>query len=132
MNSNSSGRSSQPGDSVENTAPKLPEGLEPVALPPDLEALMPEPVRAFRDKGTFTLAESFFTADDVRGLMLAATALERKATLAIIAELREHFSDYKDTALLNGDVDLSNAASGEPRACDAIAAAIRGDRGQTS
>lgn len=31
MNSNSSDRSSQPGDSVDTTAPKLPEGLEPVA-----------------------------------------------------------------------------------------------------
>jgi len=49
----------------------------------------------------------------------------RKQALAEMAticeELESHYSAYKDTALLNGDVDLSNAASGEPRACRAIA-----------
>ena len=40
-------------------------------------------------------------------------------------ELGEHYSAIKDTALLNGDVELSNASSGEPRACIAIADAIR-------
>lgn len=47
-------------------------------LPAALEALMPEPVKAFRDKGTFTLEEKFFTADQMREAMLAAhiSALE--------------------------------------------------------
>lgn len=54
-----------------------------------------------------------------------AVRQEREACLTICAELHEHYSGYKDTALLNGDVELSNAASGEPRACEAIAAAIR-------
>ena len=39
-------------------------------------------------------------------------------------ELEQHWSDYKDTALLNGNVALSNAASGEPRAARAIKAAV--------
>jgi hypothetical protein len=50
---------------------------------------------------------------------------ERKRCLAICEEMEQHWSDYKDTALLNGDVDLSNAASGEPRAARAIADLIR-------
>jgi hypothetical protein len=50
---------------------------------------------------------------------------ERDRCLAICAEMEQHWSDYKDTALLNGDVDLSNAASGEPRAARAIADLIR-------
>lgn len=53
-------------------------------LPADLEALMPEPVKAFRDKGTFTLEEKFFTADQVREAMLAAANLERKAVQAAL------------------------------------------------
>lgn len=63
-----------------------------------------------------------------------ARAIERAATIAamrrcaeICDELEEHWSDYKDTALLNGDVELSNAASGEPRAARSIAAAIRAE-----
>lgn len=40
-------------------------------------------------------------------------------------EMLVHYTDYKDTALLNGDIDLSNAASGEPRACEFLAEAIR-------
>lgn len=63
----------------------------------------------------------FYTADQ----LLEAVRQEREACLTICAELHEHYSGYKDTALLNGDVELSNAASGEPRACEAIAAAIR-------
>lgn len=55
----------------------------------------------------------------------AAIKHEREACATICEELHEHYSGYKDTALLNGDVELSNAASGEPRACETIAAAIR-------
>lgn len=58
-----------------------------------------------------------------------AIAADRDAVLEeaarICDEMEQHYSDYKDTALLNGDVDLSNAASGEPRACRFIAERIR-------
>ncbi len=54
-----------------------------------------------------------------------AAADERAACAQVCDEMRAHYSDYKDTALLNGDVALSNAASGEPRACEFLAAAIR-------
>jgi hypothetical protein len=57
-------------------------------------------------------------SDEIRN-----AALEEAAK--VCDEMEQHYSDYKDTALLNGDVDLSNAASGEPRACRFIAAAIR-------
>ena len=50
---------------------------------------------------------------------------EREACATICDEMREFYSAYKDTALLNGDIDLSNAASGEPRACEYLASAIR-------
>ena len=63
-----------------------------------------------------------FSADQ----LAAAVANERERCLTICEELEQHYSAIKDTALLNGDIDLSNAASGEPRACRAIAAAIRG------
>ncbi|MCK2097246.1 hypothetical protein [Thauera aromatica] len=52
-------------------------------------------------------------------------AAERAACARVCDELGQHWSDYKDSALLNGDIELSNAASGEPRAARAIAAAIR-------
>lgn len=55
----------------------------------------------------------------------ANVLVEREACATVCDDLEQHWSDYKDTALLNGDVDLSNAASGEPRAARAIAAAIR-------
>ena len=55
--------------------------------------------------------------------------MEREACAEIADELGSNWSAYKDTALLNGDIELSNAASGEPRAAKAIAAAIRA-RGQ--
>lgn len=57
-------------------------------------------------------------------------AIEREACAKVCDELDQHWSDYKDSALLNGDIELSNAASGEPRAARAIAAAIRA-RGET-
>lgn len=49
--------------------------------------------------------------------------LERAAL--ICDEMKEHWSTYKDAALLNGDMALSNAASGEPRAAEALANLIR-------
>ena len=54
----------------------------------------------------------------------ALLAAERQAVADICDELEEHWSEYKDAALLNGDVALSNAASGEPRAARAIKAAV--------
>ena len=54
----------------------------------------------------------------------AAAVAEECAVLC--DELREHYAGLKDVALLNGDIELSNASSGEPRACEAVAAAIRG------
>jgi hypothetical protein len=58
-----------------------------------------------------------------------AVEQEREACAKVCDELGEHWGDYKDTAILNGDVALSNAASGEPRAAARLAAAIRA-RGQ--
>jgi hypothetical protein len=55
----------------------------------------------------------------------AGQLAEREACAKVCDELCEHWGDYKDTALLNGDVDLSNAASGEPRAAARLATAIR-------
>lgn len=54
----------------------------------------------------------------------ALLAAERQAVADICDELEQHWSEYKDAALLNGDVGLSNAASGEPRAARAIKAAV--------
>lgn len=50
-------------------------------------------------------------------------ALEECAN--VCDEMHEHYTGLKDTALLNRDVDLSNAMSGEPRACEFIAQQIR-------
>jgi len=80
------------------------------ALPPDLEALMPEPITAFRDKGTFTLEEKFFTADQVRAVMLAVT--ERAAKVVE--------SGPPPRKLEGGRVEIGEGAR------RAFAAAIRG------
>ncbi|UCV00277.1 hypothetical protein [Acidovorax radicis] len=66
----------------------------------------------------------FFTVELERFAALVA-AKEREACAQVCDEMRSHYSDYKDTALLNGDVELSNAASGEPRACEFLAKAMR-------
>jgi hypothetical protein len=52
-----------------------------------------------------------------------AAALEEAAKAC--DEMQEHYSAYRDTALLNGDIALSNAASGEPRAAEFIATTLR-------
>ena len=52
-------------------------------------------------------------------------AKEREACAQACDEMHEHWYAIKDTALLNGDVDLSNASSGEPRAAESLAAIIR-------
>ena len=83
-------------------------------LPADLEALMPEPIRAFRDKGTFTLEEYLFTADQVRQAILAAT--ERAAKIAQ-AKLDGEDSGVQDDWTADGGWDW---------ACMQIRDAIRG------
>lgn len=60
----------------------------------------------------------------------ALLAAERQAVADICDELEEHWSEYKDAALLNGEVALSNAASGEPRAARAIKAAVLARNGK--
>lgn len=60
----------------------------------------------------------------------AGAADEREECAKVCDETEEHWSAYKDAALLNGDTDLSNAASGEPRAARFIAERIRA-RGET-
>ena len=55
----------------------------------------------------------------------AAVLAERERCAVICDEMQEHWCAYKDTAQLNGDIALSIAASGEPRAAEALAALIR-------
>lgn len=61
----------------------------------------------------------------IRKAVNAAVLAERESCAKVCEEMAQHWSDYKDTALLNGDVPLSNAASGEPRAANALAELIR-------
>jgi hypothetical protein len=56
---------------------------------------------------------------------------ECEACAKVCDEMGVHWSGYKDTALLNGDIELSNAASGEPRAAESLARLIRA-RGNAS
>lgn len=55
----------------------------------------------------------------------AAVLAEREECAKVCDEMAQYWQDYKDTALLNGDVQLSNAASGEPRAAKSLAELIR-------
>lgn len=55
----------------------------------------------------------------------AGRIAQRDLDAGVADELGEYWSGYKDTALLNGDIALANAASGEPRAAEKIAEAIR-------
>jgi hypothetical protein len=65
------------------------------------------------------------TIDRLQRFVGRAVAAEREACAAICDELESFWATEKDVALLNGDVALSNATSGEPRAARAIAQAIR-------
>lgn len=71
-----------------------------------------------------TLHAMFNRGQLVRFAALVVAA-EREACALVCDEMQEHWSAIKDTALLNGDVDLSNASSGEPRAAESLAALIR-------
>ena len=64
-------------------------------------------------------------ASDLRRFADAAVKFEREACAKVCEEMGGHWSAYKDTALLNGDVALSIAASGEPRAAESLAMLIR-------
>lgn len=55
----------------------------------------------------------------------ASADATREECAKVCDELEEHYSGYKDTALLNGDIELSNASSGEPRACRFLAEHFR-------
>ena len=59
----------------------------------------------------------------------AKAAAEHEACAKLCDEMQEHYASLKDAALLNGDVELSNASSGEPRACEYLAGAIRNLKG---
>ena len=63
--------------------------------------------------------------EDIEAAYNAGAAAEREACATICDDLESFWSAEKDVALLNGDVALSNASSGEPRAARAIAQAIR-------
>jgi len=66
--------------------------------------------------------------DDLSALEAVKSQARREALMeaaTVCDELESHYSAYKDTAMLNGDVGLSNAASGEPRAARFIAAELR-------
>jgi hypothetical protein len=78
-------------------------------------------IMGWRGPGAYTEA----SLRKIKRIIERVRADEREACAMICDELEQHWSDYKDTALLNGDVELSNAASGEPRAARSIAAAIR-------
>lgn len=95
-------------------------------------------IRTAREAGFYDGKEDLFWISSegleifahlVEGIMWAEiakhVALEREACAAICDELESFWSAEKDVALLNGDVALSNATSGEPRAARAIATAIR-------
>jgi len=64
--------------------------------------------------------ESLVNAAYVKGVEDA-----RNECVSLCDELEEHYADYASTALLNGDIALCIAASGEPRAARFIAQAIR-------
>lgn len=56
----------------------------------------------------------------------AAVAAERERCATICDELESIWTALRDTALLNGDIALSNAHAGEPRAARLIKAQILG------
>lgn len=63
--------------------------------------------------------------DEFQKFARACYEAGREECAKVCDEMRDHWSDYKDTALLNGDVALSNAASGEVRAAEFLAQAFR-------
>jgi len=76
------------------------------------------------DTGDVFFTDASYRTDELLSFARAIEQEERQACANLCDELGQHWNDYKDTALLNGDVALSNAASGEPRAARAVKAAI--------
>lgn len=72
------------------------------------------------DAPSFIFIESLVKAAYTKGVEDA-----RNECVTLCDELEQHYADYANTALLNGDIDLSIAASGEPRAARFIAQTIR-------
>jgi hypothetical protein len=75
--------------------------------------------------------ETWWASEDRDGYPPKRMALAAwKDALERAAQVCEEYGDLtaaeKDSALLVGKVDLSNAMSGEPRAADFLAKAIRG------
>ena len=99
------------------TAPKLPEGLEPVALPPDLEALMPEP--AFRLRWHSISARYTVSKPDI-GDTDVYTATQMRA--AILAATERAAMKVEEVGPKEGALKLVT---------EGFAAAIRGDGRQT-
>lgn len=56
---------------------------------------------------------------------VAAATYARDACVRICDEMQEYWAAEKDTALLNGNVQLSNAMSGESRAAESLARLMR-------
>lgn len=88
---------------------------------------MPEPITAFRDKGTFTLEEPLYTATQMREAILAAT--ERAAKKAFINALDDAYNAMFD---LRGDkVTRFDAQTAIQKLKDAAAASTgRGEGGE--
>ena len=88
----------------------------------DEELSDPDYMRAYIDEVQETLGEYIH-------LVHQARSASRNITLDEVAklcdEMEEHYSAIKDSALLNHDMQLSLATSGEPRACRFIAERVR-------
>lgn len=98
----------------------------PVAWIPDdaLEMLAPPRIRLL-DVPLITYGGENHTALFTESQMQQACADALREAAELCDELETHYSGYAHTALLNGDVALSNAASGEPRAARFIAEKLR-------
>lgn len=91
----------------------------------DIETWKAEAATAEKWRGMALAKDTMQPGKAVQEIQREAMELEREACAKMCDEMAEHYADYKDTALLNGDIELSNAASGEPRAAVALASLIR-------
>jgi hypothetical protein len=82
-------------------------------------------IRMAREAGWTGPEENVDYTNMLRHFAALVAAHEREECAKVCDELGAYWAGYKDTALLNGDIALSNAASGEPRAAEAIAKSIR-------
>ncbi|MFV0673616.1 hypothetical protein [Variovorax sp. tm] len=86
------------------------------ALRDEFEALMPEPVFAFRDKGTFTLSEPFYAADQVRAAMQSVAERAAKKEREGCAKLCDEQSDFYMEQARGGD----QSGASDHKACAAV------------